>query len=581
MDNTIRIASGEGARGAGKTSTINKIIEQSTEPITVNRVGAGLSREGITVIDTHKSTSPFHKRALEIHAQWTEAVASPGEKAEELSWKKFELGLLQLRYEADSYSKAIAKSELTLLDRDLDTAVVYAAAEIILSNPAEYDGTRGQIVLLSDLWHKVSNICQSNNWCEEQFPHLSGETDVLALVPALQELPFREIPPNTFYFFTKDKEGSLRRSQQIREGTTLEYALSDIQQATQDIIQPLYLYSFLIRRRIFPESDVHYFSSDAHNIEEMAKLLTLHLDTKPFIIPGADDIPLLLRHDIKTLPQLPANVEELARIVFDSTVGSAFPSKWEVRQNGESNCVFSNSALAQYSKLLGLGDVELMQVQQENYSHTCPVHWTCIQWINREQLLGRVVDVTPFRKATYVSPVVHFNKQEDCVQVVNPPLGFEFTVFKSDDRHLPEDAMQFAFDVEYTFTPDAIDALIKQGYELLGQCTDEALEVFMTIRLGRLLQKACLSTEAVDLLRTSCEKIGNNLILGREVAKYVQSGLVTKRNPEFLDYLIHSEEILASAIDEMRKDPTVAPERIEDYYEYRKLIPEMLSLLRK
>lgn len=576
--NRKTFVSGEGARGAGKTSTLNVLLQESTVPTAVNRVAPHIPTEHLILIDTHKATSPFHKRALEIHKEWEEAVNSPGEKAENLSWKKFELGILQLRYESDSYHDATNKAEQIFLDRDLDTAVVYSAAEIILSNPQKYESVRSHIALLYNLWQKVYVVCQTNDWDVSTFPHLTAEKDMLHLVDFLKQQPLRDIPSDTFYFFTKDKTESLKRSHNLRIDTALEYNLTVVQQATQDIIQPLYLYSFLIRKQLFPEARVHYLSSDAHNIEELAKLVKLHIKTTTLEVPGAEHIPVKLRIPFDKEHQLPSSIEALSQLIFESTVGSTFPSKREVHINGESNCVYNNKALYEYASLLGLGQIEFVQIQQEAYSQTCPVHWACIEWLTPQRETARIVDLTPFRTKPYISQPCHVTFNGSTYQLTSlTQQPIEFTEVKKEDSLIPERAMEFAYNVEYTFQEESLQALTREGYELLGQSTNESQSIFLTIRLGRLLQKQEHVSEAVELLERAALAFPQNLILAREIAKYVIDGHIKPVPPHFHTYLSEANQIFERTTRTMREQ-AVEETEINAYYEYRKFIPHALKL---
>ncbi len=571
--------SGEGARGAGKTSTLNVLLQESTTPTAVNRVAPNIPTEHLLLIDTHKATSPFHKRALEIHKQWEEAVKTPGEGAERLSWKKFELGILQLRYESDSYHDATSKAEQIFLDRDIDTAVVYSAAEIILSNPHKYDSVRSHIALLHNLWQKVYSVCQTNDWDVSTFPHLDTEDDVLSLVDFLKQQPLRDIPTNTFYFFTKDKTESLKRSHTLRIDTALEYNLTVVQQATQDIIQPLYLYSFLIRKQLFPEAQVHYLSSDAHNIKELANLVKLHVNTTTLEVPGADHIPVKLRIPFNKDHSLPSSIETLSQVIFESTVGSTFPSKREVHINGESNCVYNNKALYEYASLLGLGHIEFVQIQRETFSETCPVHWACIEWLTPQRDTARIIDLTPFRIKPYISQpckVTHNGDTYQLTSLTQQPI--EFTQVKKETSLIPERAMEFAYNVEYTFQEESLQALTREGYELLGQSNNESQNIFLTIRLGRLLQKQERIQEAVELLERAVTTFPQNLILAREVAKYVIDGYIKFVPPYFYTYLSNANQILERTTQTMREHDIDETE-INAYYEYRKFIPHALKLI--
>lgn len=495
-------ASFEGQRGTGKTTAIHNIQNALGPEYTL-----GYNR---TIVQ--ESDNPFDIEIKALHSEWESLFLTDSEhefvvttkepeKAEELVWQKFDLGLWQIVREIPALDDFLTTGDLLIRDRDLDTFVAYTVTELTLSNPAVYNHPKWRKQLIRDIWQRV--------------------------------LKLREVPPVTFYLTTANPEIALERSYSSHDGTALAYELTPLQSASQRLADEVFTEVINMSREYFPDRRIFEISVDGKKPEEVASAIYRVLTQHPILT--LEDTPLSLWGNSES--DIPLDLKTLIQMIHNMT-GAAFPTESEVSGLGFSNCVFSNHALSVYGNSLELGNLELASVLTDAYTGTCPVHWVALQ---REGDRSRIVDTTPF----YPNPMVgewgasrsdgaHLSINHDKTVPHNKRVAEQVRVNQGD---FPLHMIYFA---ERCSSTNDKALVIAEGRQLLERAEDEGQEVFISIRLIRLHQEIGDREETLRILESLSEKYPNNLVVLREVARLSLEDFDIEGHETLLDRGIHT-----------------------------------------
>lgn len=489
----IKIVNFEGMRGVGKTSVLKLVTSallRSGIKISTNRTSLNPVRyKNLHVIKSHKVSSPYFKRTLEIQKEWEENFTeTASEVLEELIWKKIELGLNDLRTERDMYKKYREKSDLLLLDRDLDTTVAYGVAELVVSNRRKYRTKRD----ISRLVNKVGGLIYNT----------------------------RELPDITYYLINRSGQDALKRSWQTKKDSKQEFVIDERHEQIQELIPMIYESAFEYRRKLFPEKKILYVTTDGNSVKELGEIL-LRLMCAEEIPTPVDDYVKLRRWNpqdkIKTL-------RALISCIRYSTTGAALPAKWEVVQNNVSNCVYSNSALVSYANALGLGTFQFCAVENETRSNTCPVHWCVLETKGNK---GRVIDITPFTSVKF-GTFGDLKKDDHNITILGREGDVVYDRLLVEDKRYAYDLMEFANKTQYSEHPEKH---IKEGFSLLKLSKNSSAEIFLTVRIIRSLHKGGDVVLATKLLNQLIGKYPGNMVVSRELARLILSDELELKKP--------------------------------------------------
>lgn len=477
----------EGERGTGKSTAISSLIQYLRD----SGFNTILNRE-LNTADV-KGTSENHVFSIQLYEKWLSLfedtpTGTPRcldkEQAESLAFMRFHNVVVQLLKEKPLISEAFLKNDVLICDRDLDSVVAYGAVEIILSNTEKYQTEEDVSALLNSLWSMVLSI--------------------------------RNLPEVTFYLTSNALGETLHRSYLSKLQTPVEYQLTQMQQAMQEKAQRVFSFVLLARQRIFPESKIIKLNVDGKRPDEVFQSIRNELTTR--IISAAEDVSKNLLH-LRTRgeDEHPKNLEELITLIFDSSIGAAFPSYAEVTQLGFSNCVYNNAALAYFARIWGLANIKFVSIEKDDIAEASPVHWVVIEFI--DETTARIIDLSPFNKKPLIGEVTPFrlgNKGEiflDCIESESSYLAREVHI---EDPQFAFELMQYAYDTQNS---DALDSLAVRGADLLDRSHNESQEIFAAVRYIRILEKQKNLAKILMVLEYLTSKYKNNLILAREIAR--------------------------------------------------------------
>lgn len=343
----------EGERGTGKTSTIQAL----REILATRGIQSSLNRE----LETGKKDSPYHLQSLVAHEAWLAQFDTQGNpidsiQAEALSRAKFQHTLAELRRETAIVAQ-LNPREPFISDRDIDTTVLYAATELILSNP--------NYSLTSD---EIASLYQ-------------------------QVLQIRPPADLTFCLVSNHPQQTLQRSFLAKHSTEVAFPLSAIQKRSQETASKNLPRVIATRQQLSP-AQVITINTDGKRPDEIAKLTANYIMREPILHPRKLNFPVSpLFASPEQLQSL--TLDQLAHLIFQSTAGSAFPSSEEV-QLGFNNCVYSSLSLIAWSQTLGIREPQLIAITHDPITRTNPVHWACL---DRDQSQARIIDAAPFNPA--------------------------------------------------------------------------------------------------------------------------------------------------------------------------------------
>lgn len=474
----------EGGRGCGKSSIAAMLIEDSTKPVYVNRlINTDLEKQ--TLIAINKEESLFHKESLEYHSMWLDSFDEEGIPinpliSEELSLKKFDSICKQIQTEKDFYAEYLLgkKDADVILDRYLDTIVVYGAAELFLSNPLHYNSEKEQRDLVGHLWKKV-----------------------LAIDPVF--------PKVTFYLLSqRDYQEALFRSWNVHEIFGQKYCLDSIQEKIQELTVKTYQYSYDWCKENSLGRDEYMINIDDKDKEEVFHIIYR-------LLHKLDDFSA---KEYKSLPiygaEKPQNIEALISLICKSSTGARFPSIHEVESIGTSNCLYNNFSLQRYAKSLLKKDLSLVSVNFDEYGD-CPVHWQCLE-IDETQSYGRLLDASPFKGTQKYSNWLKIDKFSGShIFLASDEALIDLYV---ETTELPLLLMEFAHDIE--IKPFS-ESLYNEGMNIFKHLSDNSSRIFWGIRLRRLLYKGGKFEEANSVMSTLMDYYPKSLVIGRELAKNI------------------------------------------------------------
>ncbi|MDO8570116.1 MAG: hypothetical protein Q7R97_00840 [Candidatus Daviesbacteria bacterium] len=464
----------EGERGTGK-STLAQIFLINQEILGRKAI---INRQ----VDTGKSTNPSHLKTLELHTEWEKLITDGEEsdRVESIAMTKFHYALKWFIQEENIFTTIRESCNTFICDRDIDSIVLYAAVEMIISNSRKYQTNESRINLIKSLWETTKSV--------------------------------KELPDITFCFTSKDHELTLKRSYLSKELTQDEFDLNPIQRASQELAS--ILLSDVVKTRPIEEGKkIYMINIDGKRFDEVARVVDI-LYSKPYsLIKKEIDYPILSIRSADSKKLIPKSLADLITALVESTSGSAFPSKEDVSL-GFSNCVFSNASLVYWAQELKLSNLIFTSVEEDGITNTNPVHWVTFEVLDDE--VGRVIDITPFNPPI-IGSNVRFKQNNDVIQIAEPFDGtrLNWRQLRIDNPRIAIELMELA-NLSQLIQPDYV---INHAYKMYMSGDREGHIVFAGVRLVRMLEKYNKMDEIYKYIKEMVASFPDNLVVIREITR--------------------------------------------------------------
>lgn len=227
----------EGARGVGKTTLINRVID-SGEYVNNRDIKANLEKteSGETAKRMRKAWHQMYR------VERNTLVFENPQVAETLAWSKFHHMLFHIHQRQKSIFDFVSEGKILIRDRYIDTTVVYDAIDIILSNRTAYRTERSRVNLLHSMWKMALSIC--------------------------------DLPSKTVYLSTSNPDSILLRGHNFKgNDDKLGYKLDEYQTLSQRLAIQIYPQSFKQRHLLMPQFGFLEVCTDGLTAEEVFKMV--------------------------------------------------------------------------------------------------------------------------------------------------------------------------------------------------------------------------------------------------------------------------------------------------------------------
>jgi hypothetical protein len=506
----------EGTRGCGKTTTTKNLAEDFPNMLTNRPPDENFQGDILSLPE--KELSPAHLESIKYHNEWEQLFDEEGSSnepdfAEYLSLQKFNAICKHLETEIPVYKEYLTDpNQFILLDRYLDTVVVYGAAEVIISNPGKYCTEESRKVLINNMWEKILDL-------DPKFPDMT-----------------------IFMISIRNHKEALERSWQTHKNYGNKYEINPVQEMVQNITPYLYLMSVEWSREHTRNRILKIINIDDKTENDVQNIVDRLINGQRFEYDNSNAF-LQLYKDEPDKNKI-ENIEDLINIIEFSSTGAAFPGKQDVKELGASNCVYNNWALYVYAKeLLNKKNLFFVSYEKDEMGDN-PVHWCCIE-LSEDENKGRILDASPFGKDQSIGPWTEIKTEGDNFFLNSKKFSIE-----SDS--VPLKLMEMVVQLE---TKEICEALLQDAFKLSDKLNNSSKEIFWGIRVSRLLFQLDKEVEFRSILENLIVKYPNSLIIAREIAKNIKEGSLEKES--FSTFLINAQEKLKQKIKNSQRSKEV------------------------